>query len=135
MRTKQGTRSARRSLEVRCNRRAAAGKRLEDGNLLKQMAFGGVLECCVKGDGPPARGEMRTWRDRYWAASDQGCAAGITGAELGCHSLTGGPEFSAAYGFVLGNTSARSCSRAALGPHLCGRARLDPFTLLLCEGP
>src|SRR5436190_5631967 len=42
----QGTRSARKSLEVRCNWRAAAGKRLEDRNLLKQMAFGGVLECC-----------------------------------------------------------------------------------------
>ena len=74
----QGTRSARKSLEVRCNRRAAAGKRLEDRNLLKQMAFGGVLECCVKGDGPPARRKVRTWRDWYWAASN-----GITGAEVG----------------------------------------------------
>src|SRR5437762_1034607 len=48
------------------------------------MAFGGVLECCVKGDRPPARREVRTWRDWYWAASDQGCAAGIIGAEVGC---------------------------------------------------
>jgi hypothetical protein len=39
---------------------------------------------------------------------------------MGSHSLTGGPEFSAAFGFVLGNTSARSCSREALGPHLRG---------------
>src|SRR5436190_21220072 len=82
----QGTRSARTSLEVRCNRRAAAGKRLEDRNLLKQMAFAGMLECCVKGDGPPARREVRTWRGSYWAAWDQACVAGITGAEAG-HGL------------------------------------------------
>ena len=82
----QDTRSARTSLEVRCNRRAAAGKRLEDRNLLKQMAFAGMLECCVKGDGPPARREVRTWRGSYWATWDQACAAGITGAEAG-HGL------------------------------------------------
>ena len=82
----QGTRSARTSLEVRCNRRAAAGKRLEDRNVLKQMAFAGMLECCVKGDGPPARREVRTWRGSYWAAWDQACVAGITGAEAG-HGL------------------------------------------------
>ena len=54
---------------------------------------------------------------------------------MGSHSLTGGHRISAAFDFILGTTTARSCSRAALGPHLYGRARLDPFTIVLCEGP
>ena len=93
------------------------------------MAFGGMLECCVKGDGPPARREVRTWRGSYWAASDQACAAGITGAEAG-HGLPltdwGAQNSPPPPGAVLEQ-------RLALISMVV--ARLDPFTLVLCEGP